>query len=483
MTPHLTAGLLLAVAGVAAAQADPSTIIRSVTLIDGTGRPAVAGQSVAIRNGRITRVGPDRDVPVPAGAEVIDGRGRWLLPGLIDMHAHVTLGPVRGAATGQVTAETDTSVVSWSLRTLLAFGVTTIRDPGATTAEFAVRIRDSVAAGRLVGPRIFTAGEVIDASSFPGLVRQARTPEEVRAEVRRQAALGVDYLKFYVSLSPEAIRAGIEEAHRLGRKAVAHLLATTWTEAALGGIDGIVHSMPASPRLLPPERRAAFLRNIARNGRFMLQWFEYYDPDAAETEAMLRALVDHRVVHDPTLAVFEAVAWGDSARIVRSPDLAYAPPALRRNWESGEFVLSLGFRPADYDSARLAWPAVLRFVKQLYDRGVFLVAGTDANNPWVPPGPSLHRELELLSAAGIPPLTVLRIATRNAAEALGVLGELGTIEPGKRADLLLLEADPLADIRHTRRITWVMRDGRRWRPGELLAPLGLPAPSRLSGAP
>lgn len=469
--------LILAAGALGRALSAQTVAIQGVTVIDGTGAAPVPGRTVLIREGRIATIGGPELTPPPE-AERIDGRGRWLLPGLIDMHAHVTLGPVHGIQTGAPTLEVDSAGIAWSLRTLLAFGVTTIRDPGASSAELAVAIRDSVAHGHLVGPRIFTAGEVIDQISFPGLVRPARDEAEMRAEVRRQASLGVDYVKLYATLPPALVRAGIEEAHRQGIKAVAHLFRTPWTAAATWGIDGLVHAPPGSPLLLTPEGGAAFRRNIAPSGRFMFQWFEYYEPASAQADSMIRAVVDHHVVHDPTLVVFEAVAWGDSARITRNPDLRYAPPALLRNWTSGEFVLSLGFRPAGYDSSRAVWPAVLRFVKQLYDRGVFLVAGTDANNPWVAPGPSLHRELELLVDAGIPPLQVLRIATANGAEALGIGGETGSVEPGKRADLLLLDADPVANIRNTRRIVWIMQGGRRWMPGQLLAPLGLPAPLR-----
>jgi imidazolonepropionase-like amidohydrolase len=457
---------------------DGLVLIRNVHVIDGTGAAPRAAQEVLVRNGRIERVGERHGGEPPRGARLVDGGGGWLIPGLIDMHAHVVLGPVHGMASGKPRLELDTSMVAWSLRALLAFGVTTIRDPGTASARLAVAVRDSVAGGRLLGPRIRTAGEVIDGSDFPGLVARARTPDEVRAEVRRQVGIGVDYLKLYASLDPAAIRAGVDEAHAHGKKAIGHLFATTWTEAALAGIDGIVHSVPSSPALLPPAGRAGFLRNIARNGRFMLQWFEYYDPGSAEADSMIRALVEHRVVHDPTLVVFEAIAWGDSARINASPDLAFAPPRLLDSWRSG-FLLSLGFRPADYDSSRMVWPATLKFVKQLHDRGVLLTAGTDANNPWVAPGPSLHRELELLVQAGIAPLDVLRIATRNGAEALG-LPELGMIAPGRVADLVLLAGDPSADIRNTRRIVWVMRGGRQWRPDELVQPLGVAFPNARS---
>ncbi len=437
----------------------PPIVLRGVTVIDGNGTPGRPHQTVVIRSDLIVALGPADSVPVPAGARVVDGRNRWLIPGLIDMHAHVTLGPVTGLGNGTPRMARDTAVVSRSLASLLAAGVTTIRDPGTAHAAWAVALRDSVARGKLPGPRMFVAGPVIDAGSFEGLVDRASTPAEVVAAVRRHAAAGVDYVKLYAGLPPASIAAGVDAAHAAGVKALAHLFATSWTVAADAGVDGILHSMPGSPALLPPDRRQAFRANIARTARFMFQWFEYYDPASAEADSMIAALVRHRVVHDPTLVVFEAMAWGDDPRITGHPDLVVAPPSLLENWRT-EFTLSGGFTPASFDSSRAAWPAVLRFVKQLHDRGVFLVAGSDANNPWVPAGPSLHRELELLVDAGIPPAEVIRISTRNGAEALGIGGEVGTIRIGKRADLVLLDADPLARIGNTRRIVAVIQGGR-----------------------
>jgi imidazolonepropionase-like amidohydrolase len=461
MTPNpLLAALTVAAASLLARPSEPpALVIRDVTVIDGNGTPGRPGQTVVIRDGRIAALGPAGSVRVPAGSRVLDGRGRWLIPGLIDMHAHVTLGPVTGVATGALRMTLDTSVASRSLASLLAAGVTTIRDPGTASAGLAVAIRDSVARGELAGPRMFVAGPVIDASNFEGLVEPAMTPDQVAAAVRRHAAAGVDYVKLYASLPPPAVAAGIRAAHESGVKALAHLLMTPWTEAAEAGIDGIVHSVPGSPRLLPPAHRQAFLAGMARSARFMFQWFEYYDPASAEADSMISALVRSRVVHDPTLVVFEAMAWGDDPRITAHPDLALASPALLANWRT-EFTLSAGFTPASFDSSRAVWPAMLRFVRQLHERGVFLVAGTDANNPWVVPGPSLHRELELLAEAGIPPAEVIRIATRNGAEALGIAGEVGTIRIGRRADLVLLDGDPLASISNTRRIAAVIQAGR-----------------------
>jgi imidazolonepropionase-like amidohydrolase len=469
MTRRLTLALSLLVSGSfgAPAGAQQVTVLHGATLIDGTGAAPRPNAVVVVRDGRIAEIADAARHRAPPGSRVLDVTGRYLVPGFIDAHAHVNLGPVSlDAAKGHPTVQLDTAATTLSLRTLLAYGITSIRDPGAPAVR-AVSVRERIASGTLLGPRLVTAGEVLDASVFPGIATTVRTEQDVRAEVRRQLEAGVDYIKVYVSLPPPLVSAAIEEAHARGKRVLGHLRATSWTEAARLGIDGIVHSVPSSAKLLGPDRRQAYAGGMARNTRFMFQWFEHVDLASPEIDSMVRAMVEQRVVHDPTLVVFEAMAWGDSARITESPDLALAAPSLLRNWRTA-FTLSAGWTRQDHDSARAVWPTVLRLVKMLYDRGVLLAAGTDANNPWVVPGPSFHRELQLLAAAGIPPLEVLRIATRNGAEALGRLDSLGTIERGKVADLVLLDADPSRDITTTRRIAWVMRDGVIHRPRELL---------------
>jgi imidazolonepropionase-like amidohydrolase len=442
----------------ATAVAPTSIVFRHVTVIDGTGAAPLRDMTVVVRGAIIERIEASRTTHAIAGARLIDGRGKYLLPGFIDTHAHVNLGPERmDSATHALTMTPDPAVPRFSLRSLLRFGVTTIRDPGGPT-EQEVAVRDSVAKGWIAGPRIFAAGEVIDQTAAPGLVATVHTADDVRAEVRRQARLGVDYIKLYASLTPPLVQAGIDEAHALGKKAIGHLFLTSWTSASKMGIDGLLHAVPSSPDLLPPDKRTAFMRGIT-NTRFMFQWFESADLHGAEIDSMIAAMVRHRVEHDGTLVTFEAMAWGDKSAVTKSPDLVYAPPSLLANWRS-DFTLTMGWKAADFDSARAVWPRVLAFEKLLFDRGVLVTVGTDANNPWTPPGSSFHREMALLVQAGISSLQVLTMATRNGAEALGVLESVGTVTAGKRADLVLLSADPVTDIRNTRQIELVMQGGQ-----------------------
>jgi imidazolonepropionase-like amidohydrolase len=466
----LRAFSILALATAAAApvrSAGAQIVIHDVTVIDGSGAPPRAHQTVVIERDRITRVGDAAAITTPRGARVVSGAGKYLLPGLIDMHAHTSIGPVTmdtSVLPPRMASREDVPGSREALRTLLAFGITTVRDPGGRT-EATVALRDSLRLGLVRGPRMFTAGSVIDASAAPGLVATVTTEAAMRAEVARQAAAGVDYVKLYASLSAPLIRAGVDEAHRRGIRAIAHLFGTSWTDAANAGIDGIVHITPGSPTLLTPQGRTAFMRRF-RGTQFMLEWFSFADLASNELREMTAALVSHQVFLDPTLVTFEAMAWGDSARILAARDLEYASPVLVDGWR--RFNLATGWAAADFDSARVAWPRVLAFTKFLHEAGVPLTAGTDMGNPFTVPGASFHRELELLVAAGIPPLEVLRIATRNGARSLGMEGEIGSIAVGKVADLVLLDADPVADIRNTRRIVTVVQGGAPSTPAELL---------------
>jgi len=437
--------------------AGDAVLIHHVTLIDGRGGLPMPGAVVLVRDGRIRAAGLDGEIDVPAGIMRIDGRGGFLLPGFVDVHAHTALGPVRLDTTGGspvMAALPDLDGSRRTLRLLLASGITMARDPGGPATR-TVALRDSVARGLLTGPRLLVAGEVIDRNPFKGLATAVATPDDVRAEVRRQAAAGVDVIKLYAWLTPDLVEAGIDEAHRLGLPAIAHLMQTSWPEAAHMGIDGIVHIIGLSPDMLPPDSRPAYARMMT-GSQFMFGWLDLLDPESCEVQDAIDAIAQRRVAVDPTLAVFERAVRGDDPAITHSPALDLASPALLRDWRTF-FTFNIGWSADDFRRARAAWPKALRLTKLLWDRGALITAGTDANNPWTVPGESFHRELELLVEAGIPAADVIRIETRNGAESLRMLDQTGTIEVGKRADLVLLREDPLRSIGATRSIAWVRR--------------------------
>lgn len=423
-------------------------VLDGINLIDGTGAAPRPNTSIVIVDGRIAAVGPRGRVALPEDARVLDLSGRTVIPGLIDAHAHVTF--LRHATSDA--PEYDEATTRRVLRLLLTFGVTGARNPMAP-APVGAALRDAIAAEVVPGPRLRTAGDWIDAGRFP-------TAERVREEVARQAAYGVDDVKLYAGLTPDLVRAGVEAAAEHGLQVVGHLHATSWSEAAQAGIDFLTHASGWSEDLLPAAQRGRYRRAIRREGalRARLRWLEWVDPRGPELRALARELARRRIPVDPTLVAFEAKIRGDDALYTASPDLALLPQAIRDSWREGTFTDD--WTPADFERGRRVWPKLLEIVRVYDEEGVPLLAGSDSPNPWVVPGASLHREMELLVSAGLDPLRVIRMATKDAADAFG-WSDAGSLELGRRADLVVLSGDPTHDIRHTRRIEAVYLAGRR----------------------
>jgi imidazolonepropionase-like amidohydrolase len=316
---------------------------------------------------------------------------------------------------------------------LLAYGVTTIRNPGGPT-EQSVALRENISEGKIVGPQIFTAGQLLNTPQMPVpfVEKQVITEQDVRQEVRNQVAGGVDYIKLYVGLSPELVKAAINEAHSNGKKVIGHLYLTSWTDAANLGIgdnktavnhiDALTHGVPVSPFLLSKEDQQKFLEAGDHPFNHFL-WLDLVDLNGPEINEMMKALVSNNIPVDPTLGIYEAM-------IKEEPQYQYL------------------------------WPKVLQLTKMLYDNGVPILSGTDIPNFDLVPGASLHHELELLVEAGIPPLEVIKIATRNGAQALGIERNVGTIEPGKQADMIILSDNPIDDINNTKKIEAVINNGQ-----------------------
>ncbi len=445
-----------------------------VTVIDGLGNPPRKNQVVWIEDGRIAAVESADTWQAPHGVQLVQLPGRFVLPGLIDMHAHVTIMPLAddGTASGDATSSVkgtssaiDHKASKQVLATLLAFGITTVRNPAAPAAD-GVALRQQVSAGDLLGPRILTAGDAL-ARTAPTFGPFVATPDDVtiRQEIQRQAKLGVDYIKVYSSLSPELIASAIDEAHRAGKPVIGHLQRTTWTEAAELGIDAITHGAPWSAAYLPQDDRDGYRGNL----RDRLTWLERVDFDGPEIQAMIAALAEHHVVVDPTLIAYQTKFFADDPRHTENPELHLAPELSRDLWQRHSFVGD--WTADDFARAHAAWPRVLELTKRLYDGGVLLTAGSDLPNPWVIPGVSLHQELQLLAKAGIPPIEVLKIATHNAAVALGLEADLGSVEVGKIADLVVLAADPTVLLKNTRAISHIFQAGRYIDPSAVLSSL------------
>lgn len=464
ITTILVGAALIALATIltsAPPAAAQTLLLRNATVIDGTDRPAAPQTDVLIRNGWITAVG--KNLVAPAGARSVDLTGKFLLPGFIEMHGHLAIGmwepdTVRG---GSALHYPYDDVAAQELTTSqLAFGITTVRNPAGPTAE-SVALRNRVRQGELVGPRIITAGAPIDRALVSNASETVRTEEEVREAVRRQASAGVDLIKLYSTLDSTLTRAGVDEAHRHGLRAIAHLWRTSWTEAMRAGIDGITHILVSHPSLLPADKRDSYQKGI-RNGLFMYDWFGQADFDGPEIQSMLTLARESRITVDPTLVAFEATAWSDDTTFYPAESRRYVPPTLAARAEQMGSNLRM-WPEEDYRAARRQFPLMLELARRLHQAGVPLTVGTDGANPWL-----FHHEMELLVRAGIPAVDVVRMATSNAARDLGLISEIGTVEVGKRAELVVLDADPTSDIRNTRRIAWVLHQGALQHPDAFL---------------
>jgi imidazolonepropionase-like amidohydrolase len=390
-------------------------ILEGASLIDGTGSPPRNDSVVVIKDERILTVtNKGSYTTYPKDSEIVNLTGRFLIPGLFDMHAHVA---------GVLDSSYNQTISENTLKALLDNGITTIRNPGGPTKE-SVALRDAVAAGQIKGPQIFTAGRLINGLPFPTRFVEtiANTEAEVREEVKRQADAGVDYVKLYVGLYPNLVKTAINEAHNQGIKVIGHLYLTSWTDAANLGIDALTHGVPVSPFLLSKDTREIFIEN-GRGPFDHFLWLNLVDLNSTKINEMINALVKNKVPVDPTLSIYEAMLKDDPQN-------------------------------------QHLWSKVLQLTKMLYDHGVTIMSGADIPNLGLIPGISLHHELELLVEAGINPLNVIKIATSNGAEALGILDDVGTIEAGKQADMITLNANPIRNIRNIGAIEGVIEDGQ-----------------------
>lgn len=458
---YMNQSLLLLLALLAELANAAPIALENATFIDVREGVAKPGYTLLIDQERIAAAGPSGTISIPDNAIRQNLQGRFLLPGFIDTHVHSVWGRIKvetieGNPVMQLDIEPEIS--RRMIEPLPRFGITSMRNPGAH-AQTAVAQRAAIAKGEIDAPRLFSAGDVIDLAGAPGLVVGATTPEAMRAEVARQAELGVDFIKLYASLDSTLLKVGVDAAHEHGLPAIGHLLATDWGSAAELGIDDIVHAMPSSPAMLPAESRQKYLGGIT-GSQFLYQWFEYVDFDAPEMQSVVDSMARNSVRHDPTLVAVEGLFFGNKPEVVSHPRMDLVPDAVREDW-SGTAGVNAAWSEEDFHRAQAVWPRVLELVARLHAAGVELTAGTDLVNPNVIPGVSFHRELELMSDAGIPAVDILRIATLNGARALGRESELGTLEVGKLADIVVLAANPLDDIHNTQRIEAVYMAGRK----------------------
>lgn len=448
--------------GIASANQIKSNIksFRNVNIIDVASGTVLKDHYLVIKGDKIDFVG--KTLPSRYSMQTtVDANGKYVMPGLIDTHAHLSLGEVTfKKVDGQlgISANSSDELSKWNAQELLRWGVTYIRNPGGSS-EHNIRYKKQVADGRILGPGAKIAGEIINRGPFDGLVVHINKATPLKKVIQQQHAAGIDIIKLYAGLSATQVQEAIKIAHELDMTAIGHLEEVSWTQAANWQIDGLVHAMPVSSKLLNEKDRAAY-KKTTRLGAFAhFEWYEHVDLDSPEMTEMYQALRENQVYIDPTLIVFKNSFHGDSAEVTDHPGLSSVHPELLNNWKTF-FTFNVGWQPKDFSRAKKVWPKVLDFVKRLHQEEVLLTIGSDLGNPWVIPGLSVHQEMQIFADAGIANEAILKMATLNAAQHLKIEEQHGSVESGKVANLVFLERNPLEDISHTQTITEVYLSGQ-----------------------
>lgn len=413
---------------------------RNARLFDPATGKVTPGTTVVISGNRIQAVGADGEVQVPAGAEVIDAAGRTLMPGLWDMHTHL------GALDGVFN---------------LAAGVTTARDL-ANDTDFLLDLRKRIDAGEVLGTRIIMAGFIDGPGPYAGPTKVlVDTEEEALAAVDNYAKLGYEQIKLYSSLDTKLVPAIVERAHAKGMRVSGHIPNGMSAEQAVrAGFDEIQHVNFLLLNFLEgvdtrtPDRFHAVGERAPE-----------IDLGSDRVKSFLALLKEKGTVVDPTLITFEGM-FTNRVGVVSHPFAPVAdrlPPTVRRGLLAGSFAPK-----GKEDRYTKSYDWMKGMVKALHDNGITIVAGTDEMA-----GFSLHRELELYVESGIPAVDALRSATIVPARVMKKDKDLGTIEPGKLADVILIDGDPTADIRNVRRVVLTVRDGLVYDPAKLYAEIGV----------
>lgn len=420
--------------------------LEGATLIDGSGGPPKRDAVILIRAGRITAVARVNEIDIPRGAERISLVGKTIIPGLIDGHAHVE---------------------RWAAPRYLVWGVTTVRDlHGAGDSVLA--LRHDLNLGAVIGPRMFSAGAMIDgARPTYANATGVSTGTQARRAVDQRAVDGADYIKIYTKLTPDLLRPLIDEAATLRLPVAGHLGRIDAITAARAGVVSLEHM--AGVVQAASGNRAAVVR---AHDSFLAGWTSeeqaWAGLDSASVARTARTLAQTKIAIVPTLVVHEMLSRLDNPILLSRPGMEDVPESASSVRGVASLLRRTGWRTPQFEAFRRSRRRQDQFVREFKRAGGAIVAGSDAANQLLIPGYSLHEEMQLLVEAGLTPLEAISAATRRGAQLLRA-DSLGLIAPGKVADLVVINGDPVANITATRNIAWVMSRGRIIRPDSVRA--------------
>jgi imidazolonepropionase-like amidohydrolase len=425
----------------------PVVVLTHANVIDGTGAPARANQTLIIRDGNIAALGDASTITLPSGATVLDLTGRTVMPGLVMMHEHLyyTTGP---GVYGQLGA-------SFS-RLYLAGGVTTMRTGGNTNGIMDINLARRIADGELPGPAIDATAPYLNGPNPFLQMHAVHTADEARRHVAYWADQGATSVKAYMDISREALKAGIDEAHRRGLKVTGHLCSVTYGEAVDAGIDNLEHGFFAATDFVS-DKQADVCPGQARGQEALVKTEE----TSSAFRALVGKLVERHVALTSTLTVFETFTPSRPT----PPGLEVLAPQLREHFMRA------------YERAQQNTQSIYR---TLFARGMALerafaraggtlLAGTDPTGiGGVVPGFADQRQLELLVEAGFSPVEAISIGTLNGARYLGREARIGSLATGKQADLVVVLGNPSTAIGDLRRVETVFKQGIGYDPQKLV---------------
>jgi len=446
-----------------AGAAERPLVITHANVVDVAGGTIRRDQTVEIRDGKIAAV-RDAAAPVPKGAEVLNATGKFLMPGLWDMHVHLQ-GPQR------------------DLNLFVANGVLGVRDMGSAAKDI-FPWREQVARGALLGPRIVACGPIIDGPTptNPPVSVSVRDAASARETTRSIQAMGADCLKVHDGVPLDAYLAIADEAKKLKLPLVGHvpvqvptLRATDAGQRSIEHQIGLRGASAAEAAVMEAEAKhdvfgeamrtksfALIPESIAKKGNLLLDQF---DPERAQ--ALYRAFARNGTALTPTLVTQRSLTFIDDLAAREDPRDRYVPASERKWWRPEAGMLTRYRTPAYKAFRKREYAKTLEQIPVAHRAGVIFLAGTDTHIPYTYSGFSLHEELQLFVKAGLTPLEALRTATINPVRFLGLEAQLGGIEPGKIASVVLLDANPLQEISNSQKISAVVVAGKLLRSSDL----------------
>jgi imidazolonepropionase-like amidohydrolase len=430
----------------------PAIVVQHVNVVDVRAGKVLADQTVVIEQGRIARMAAGMAAKMPAGTAIVDGSGKYLIPGLWDMHVHAAW-----PGLDQMFAPM-----------FVANGVTGVRDMYGSL--FVIRAWKAKYYAGEAWPRMIGAGHILDGPKpfWPGSVVAANA-DDARKAVDSLHESGADFIKVYTKLPRDAYFAALEEAKKVGTYCAGHVPdAVSVAEASDAGQRSIEHLTGVSVECskeadaLRAQRAAAAADTTGALLKTYLQQTERVlaTQDPARASALFAKLVKNQTWMVPTFTVLRSMSRLNDEKFTADPRLRYMPEDMVTQWDWKNDFRFKDRKPEDWEAGKKLFALSMANVGKMNKAGVPIMAGTDFLNPYTFPGFSLHDELALLVEAGLSPAEALRAATLNPAIFMNATDSLGVVEAGKRADLVLLDANPLEDIHNTTKVRAVVLNGR-----------------------